>query len=352
MDQQLRELRRQALAGDPIAALQYFYALKRSEPRTSRSSLDGVTVQIQRPWLRGPLLVMPINQTQINFVSPSAPNAYGGRGQVPTNIYSVDYFLRCNYYYYPELGWTPHSPDQVAHAQKHYDDLLRNTTVLRPDQQDRSLRWYLQRPGRDEQCFSCGDPLGSPGFYATRVDRREPMGQAAINLLNPVLTQLAQDFSEQHPELMLQAELRYLNGQIMSLEPSIEKQRALLVEMEQQLAALVIRELRADERRSRRRNPEPWEDPGTIAWFEYLRLSDAEVREKELDRIFQSVPPDMAARWSHRLLTGIMSRVDGAEELIGHVERRLRETPDHLQGKVLKQFILIILQVMSEADEP
>lgn len=76
------------------------------------------------------------------------------------------------------------------------------------------------------------------------------MGEAGVRLLNPTLAQLAQEFAEQHPDLMLEAELQYLNDEVTSLDSDIEKERARLTGLEQQLAALVIRELQAEEQRN------------------------------------------------------------------------------------------------------
>jgi hypothetical protein len=247
MDQHLRELRRQALAGDPTAALQYFYALKRAEPRHDLPSVAPVIINIQRPRMRGPIEIQPLSGTRIYFTSPSAPNAYGGYSQIPLSIFNVDYYIRCDYYYYPELGWTPHSPGQVTHAKEHF---LSRSSDIHHSGEPRTLAWYLQRPGSSRQCFSCGSSSGAYTFFATRINRHEEMGEAGVRLLNPTLAQLAQEFAEQHPDLMLEAELQYLNDEVTSLDSDIEKERARLTGLEQQLAALVIRELQAEEQRN------------------------------------------------------------------------------------------------------
>jgi len=367
MDQGLRELRRQALLGDPTAALQYFYALKRSELQSKPASVGPTIVQIQYSRLRGSVEITPLSGTQIYFISPSEPNTYGGRSQMPTTIYNVDYYLRCSYYYYPELGWTPHSPEQVAHAQEHYSQHIKEMKQQEwsgpgtwPD--ERTLQWYLQRPGVESPCFSCGSFAGSHTFHATRINRHEDMGISAIQLLNPALTQLALEFSEQYPDLMLQAELQSLSDEIESLDSDIEKERATIITMEQRLAGLVIREIQAQDR-VHRQNPDPWEDfaaragdpwkdSDILAWFEYLKLSDEGTREAELGSMLREAHPDVAAFWINRLMQVILAQVEGAQAqlLAEQIMKRVIETPDHLQTKVLKDFLLIIFQVMSEGD--
>lgn len=247
MDEELRRLRKQAAAGDPNAAVRYFYALQRQQVREERrESIPPVVMELNKPRLHGAVELHPINLYQIAMNCPSEPNDSGGYSVQPLLINNVIYHLQTRYHWYPELGWVPVDPDVVNHARAHLDRYLEDYEKRGHSEPNRDLNWYIPRVTmeNDEECFLCSKPGMGTSLRVRRQYTGDRASQSALTRLHAALREACERMAHEHRPLMERAHLSHINYEMIRLDKKIQEQRAGLMQLESQLGDLVIEEIR------------------------------------------------------------------------------------------------------------
>jgi len=238
MDRQLRELRRRAATGDVDAALQYYFARKRSQ-NYDDTSATPVSISIERPRMHGIVEVYPISLYELYIRTPI--------NQAGFLVFNVDYSLRVRYYYYPDIGWVPFPPETVEHSRQHLQKYLkeRKHDQMEDHRIDLDLRYYFPSLARDREnrCFLCDKVVEPNTLHLMRAGYGiQPATERATKYVYDTLQSLCADFSKEHRELMLRQHRGYLNQRMEEVEKKLNEQKELLTQLEHNLAHLVIEE--------------------------------------------------------------------------------------------------------------
>lgn len=259
MDENLQQLKRAAFEGDKSAALQYFQALARLDQAIKppvKMSEESQLLHVLRPRMAGTISVYPSSLTEVHIRNHSFTDEEGRRHINPIMVFNVSHNIVARYYFYPDLGWMPYSPETVAHAQKHQERFLRSRPEVVADR-----RWtsYLPRVGYD-YCFACRDrrePTSPPGEgeessrYGLNLTRRnrnvdEPGSIKAMTAIDNYLREAIPIWAQEHQAIMRQAHLNYLQNQKKNLMEKVNKLFEELDEVRSKLADAVIEEIQLE----------------------------------------------------------------------------------------------------------
>jgi len=249
-DEEWREIEREVKSGDLGAAKRYAaYLRRRGELIRNLPNIPPIPIEIQYSRIHGRLIIYPQSTTELLFQTPDYLSEEITTEQ-PLQINNVAYRFRGRYYFYEDLGWTPHTPETVAHARGHRSH----------DVAQEPVSYWLPRPEYSSGiCVSC-DKTGIKSQFDLRTvayrrsidhgvfpEVGRPASAAAIRALNAYLIGIIPQWIGDHTEIMRQAQLVYLQRIKKRLNQRLLELYQEKDNLEQQLGQAIIEELNLED---------------------------------------------------------------------------------------------------------
>ena len=91
-------------------------------------------------------------------------------------------------------------------------------------------------------------------------------------------------------------------------------------------------------------------DPDFLAWFQYLLLSDENIREKELSLFLYNTDPDQARKFSLNVIAALRQKAADKQALntIQLMEETVNDAFDHRQLSILIDLLSNVLSLIAQ----